>query len=342
MRPSCLLPCVGIVLVGMGFAAPHVSADLTVELKNIPEWIVIPLPPGRNDVIDICVEGGPVDEIYLAAEEASANRLTPLRVVEGRYQINLAGAEFVDFVRRQPQVSQFTVFVRPAAKPGEKSAAAVVRTVPVVYDSKLLPPQLDFPWDRITLTIQQRSSKPIPGSYGNIYIHLADITSGQVLLHIGGKDGSTITETVSVREGQAVSFPLGEARYVVTLDKLVNLLIGTDYATISVRPADAWQQEKIERLIARVESSDGVFVRNDIEYSGKQAADHMRLKMAHAGKPITSVEQFIAEVASESSLTGKPYRLRFPDGRVVETQAWLKEQAAAWETAGANAREAPK
>ncbi len=342
MRPSCLLPCVGIVLVSMGITAPHVSADLTVELKNIPGWIVIPLPPGRNDIIDICVEGGPVDEIYLAAEETSASRLTPLRVAEGRYQINLAGAEFVEFVRRQPQVSQFTVFVRPAAKQGEKATATVMRSVPVVYDSKLPPPQLDFPWDRLTLTIQQRSSKPMPGSYGNIYIHLADITSGQVLLHIGGKDGSTITATVSVREGQAVPFTLGEARYVVTLDKLVNLLIGTDYATITVRPADAWQQEKIERLIARVESSDAVFVRNDIEYSGKQAADHMRLKLAHAGKPITTVEQFIEQVATESSLTGKRYQLRFPDGRVVETGAWLRELAASWETAGANAHEAPK
>ncbi|MCC7291284.1 MAG: DUF5329 family protein [Phycisphaerales bacterium] len=342
MRPSCLLTCLVLVFAGLGLVAPRASAELTVELKNIPDWIVVPPPPGRNDIIEIGVEGGAVGEIYLAAEESSAHRLMPLRVAEGRYQINLAGASFVEFVRGQPQVSQFTVFVRPAQKPGDKTDALVVASVPVVYDSKLPPPQLDFPWDRVTLTLQQRSSKPIPGSYGNLYIHLADITSGQVLLRVGGMDGSSITETESVREGQAVPFAVGESRYVVTLDKLVNLLIGTDYATLSVRPADAWQQEVIERLIARVESSDAVFIRNDVEYTGKQAADHMRLKMAHAGKPITAVEQFIEEVASESSITGKPYKLRLSDGKVVETRAWLKEQAAAWETVGPKPNEAPK
>jgi len=78
------------------------------------------------------------------------------------------------------------------------------------------------------------------------------------------------------------------------------------------------EQQKIQALIASVEHLKGaVFIRNGSEYDGAKAADHMRRKLKYAGDKVQTAEQFIDELASKSSMTGKPYTIRFADGRTV-------------------------
>ena len=77
---------------------------------------------------------------------------------------------------------------------------------------------------------------------------------------------------------------------------------------------------KIQALIASVEHLPGaVFIRNGSEYDGKKAADHMRAKLKYAGDKIQTAEEFIDELASKSSMSGKPYQIRLPDGRTVNS-----------------------
>jgi hypothetical protein len=87
------------------------------------------------------------------------------------------------------------------------------------------------------------------------------------------------------------------------------------------------EQQKIDALIGSVEHLPGaVFIRNGTEYDGAKAAAHLRTKLGYAGKRITTAEQFIDKLATASSMTGKPYLIRFADGHTVESAVFFRDQ----------------
>ena len=87
------------------------------------------------------------------------------------------------------------------------------------------------------------------------------------------------------------------------------------------------ETQKIERLIQAVaELKDATFVRNGKEHSAPDAAKHMRDKWHAARKHIKTAEDFIEKAASRSSVSGKPYLIRFKDGREVESGTFLREE----------------
>jgi len=89
---------------------------------------------------------------------------------------------------------------------------------------------------------------------------------------------------------------------------------------------------KIEYLITSIESLQGAqFLRNGTAYDAKQAANHLRLKLRTAGSRVVTAEDFIRLCASVSSVSGIPYQIRFADGRVVSSEAYLSEKLAEFE-----------
>ena len=87
------------------------------------------------------------------------------------------------------------------------------------------------------------------------------------------------------------------------------------------------EANKIDALISSVEHLQGaVFIRNGSEYNGKQAADHLRLKLDKAGTRVKTAEDFIRACASSSSMSGKPYQIRYADGRTVLAGDYFHEQ----------------
>jgi len=96
---------------------------------------------------------------------------------------------------------------------------------------------------------------------------------------------------------------------------------GSD-GTLSAAPS-AREKQRIDALIAAVEKSGLIFIRNGSEHSAADAASHMRLKFNNAGNRISTAEQFIDYLASKSSITGSPYFLKFPDGRTEKAGIWL-------------------
>jgi hypothetical protein len=99
-------------------------------------------------------------------------------------------------------------------------------------------------------------------------------------------------------------------------------------ATTATKPV-LTEQAKIEALIGAVEAMPkAVFIRNGTEYTAARAADHLRLKWHNAGGRVRTAEQFITYCASESSMTGRKYQIRFPDGRTVESAVFFHEQLA--------------
>jgi hypothetical protein len=87
------------------------------------------------------------------------------------------------------------------------------------------------------------------------------------------------------------------------------------------------EQQKINYLIASVEAlKDVSFIRNGSAYTAEQAASHMRLKLRMAGSRVKTAEDFIVYCATESSVTGIKYTIRFPDGHTIESATFLRNQ----------------
>lgn len=97
------------------------------------------------------------------------------------------------------------------------------------------------------------------------------------------------------------------------------------------------ETRKIDYLIASIASlTDAHFIRNDTVYDAKDAADHLRLKLRVAGSRIKSADDFIRYCASVSSVSGKPYLIRFADGRQVTAATYLTSKLKEFEAQPGN------
>lgn len=86
------------------------------------------------------------------------------------------------------------------------------------------------------------------------------------------------------------------------------------------------ENQKIDYLIDKIEHlKDAEFIRNGTSHTAKEAASHLRMKRTKAGSRIKSVEQFINKIASESSITGKPYQIKFANGKIVMAKDYYYE-----------------
>jgi len=93
------------------------------------------------------------------------------------------------------------------------------------------------------------------------------------------------------------------------------------------------EQQKIAYLIDSVATLQGAtFIRNGTEYNAERAADHMRLKLRFAGSRVKTAEDFITYCGTGSSMSGTKYTIRFQDGRVVDSAAFLQGKLAEYAT----------
>ena len=87
------------------------------------------------------------------------------------------------------------------------------------------------------------------------------------------------------------------------------------------------EPQKIEALITSIEQLKGaVFIRNGSEYSGAQAAHHLRVKWDNAGSKVKTAEDFIDKCAAQSSMSGKKYRIRFGNGKTVDSEVYFRDE----------------
>jgi hypothetical protein len=94
---------------------------------------------------------------------------------------------------------------------------------------------------------------------------------------------------------------------------------------LNSHPSKHSEKEKINYLLETLENSNLIFIRNGDEYSSKEARAHMQKKLEYAGNRITNVDQFITYLATKSSISGKPYYVKYPDGKKVESSIWMRE-----------------
>lgn len=95
----------------------------------------------------------------------------------------------------------------------------------------------------------------------------------------------------------------------------------------SLFAAEAREKAKIEALISKVESlKDARFIRNGGDYDAKTAVKFLRGKWRSNAREIKTAADFIDKAATKSSLSGKPYVIRFKDGKEVKCAGFLKTE----------------
>lgn len=95
----------------------------------------------------------------------------------------------------------------------------------------------------------------------------------------------------------------------------------------AVSARDTLEIKKIEFLISAVETLKGAkFIRNGTEYNGKEAAEHLRMKLQKAGGRVRTADDFIRLCAAKSFLSGKPYMIRSSDGKTIKSEEFFREK----------------
>src|SRR5678816_1859779 len=82
------------------------------------------------------------------------------------------------------------------------------------------------------------------------------------------------------------------------------------FALAGVASAETSAKREIDHLLNFVATSSCTFVRNGTEYPPDKARDHLASKYQFAGSRITTAEEFIKYLATESSMSGELYHVK--------------------------------
>jgi len=114
------------------------------------------------------------------------------------------------------------------------------------------------------------------------------------------------------------------APHVARLFAVALLALASVASAVDRLPAE---DARIKYLLAVVGSLHyAQFIRNGMAYGTAAAVKHLRTKLGIAGSRIKTAEDFIRYCGSESSVSGKPYEIRFPDGHVVRSADFMRQK----------------
>ena len=81
-------------------------------------------------------------------------------------------------------------------------------------------------------------------------------------------------------------------------------------------------QVEIDHLLTFVAASQCTFVRNGTEHPAPEARNHLAEKLDFAKRRISTAEDFIRYLATESSISGEPYKVKCA-GKELPAGVWL-------------------
>jgi hypothetical protein len=92
----------------------------------------------------------------------------------------------------------------------------------------------------------------------------------------------------------------------------------------TAQSAPAAEKQKIEALIKQLgDLKDARVVRNGSAYEPATAARFLRSKWQANDTEVKTARDFVDKVASSSGTSGKPYLIRFKDGRELKSRDFL-------------------
>ncbi|MDR2938098.1 MAG: DUF5329 domain-containing protein [Prevotellaceae bacterium] len=108
---------------------------------------------------------------------------------------------------------------------------------------------------------------------------------------------------------------------------LALLLIFVGVAAAQGSSQKLTEQQKIELLIQSVEQlQDAEFIRSGTAYDAEKAASHLRRKLKSAGDKVKTAQDFIIGIASTSYFSGKPYYIRFKEGKQITSKEFFEKK----------------
>ena len=110
-------------------------------------------------------------------------------------------------------------------------------------------------------------------------------------------------------------------KHFVTLSLFIFLLVTSNQRlNAQISNIKLSEAQKIEKLIESISNlKNAKFDRNGTTYDAKAAAAHLKMKWGKAGSKVKTARNFIDNIASKSSFSGKPYKIMYENGKVVET-----------------------
>ncbi len=186
--------------------------------------------------------------------------------------------------------------------------------------------ELAFPGPYFTATVRQRSSLWLPPSHEYLLLSIGDVSGGAVRVDLRGADGKAFVQHLTMRQGETATFSLKDMSYTLVLRKLRNVLVGTDSAVFDIWRGKDGDGPRIDALLQTLGKSNVVFLRGELEHSGPEAEAHLRSKLDQVTEETISWKQFVETIATKSTTTGEPYRVRSPDGIVMTAEAWIERQ----------------
>jgi len=87
---------------------------------------------------------------------------------------------------------------------------------------------------------------------------------------------------------------------------------------------------EVSFLLGYIEGSGCEFLRNGVWYGSRAAQAHLRdkFRLAASQGSVDSAEQFIDNIATQSSMTGQPYMVRCNGGPTITSRQWLRDELA--------------
>jgi hypothetical protein len=114
-----------------------------------------------------------------------------------------------------------------------------------------------------------------------------------------------------------------KVRNVIKLTGLLLVLVVTP-SFLRAQTLPATENQKIEALIKHVgDLKDAKFIRNGSTYEPSSAVRFLRGKWDANKSEVKSARDFIDKVASISGTSGKPYLIRFNDGKEINSGEFL-------------------
>ena len=119
------------------------------------------------------------------------------------------------------------------------------------------------------------------------------------------------------------AFTAAGARHMKQLSLVVALILASTGFAAESTPATKLE---IEHLFSYLQDSGCQFFRNGTWYGAKEAVAHLNRKYQYLQEKglVPSAEAFIERAASESSMSGKAYRVRCGTNPAVNSADWFR------------------
>jgi hypothetical protein len=103
------------------------AGSLSIELSGVPQALSLPTEAKENCLVTTTVRGGTPSAVWLARSADSPFAVPVQSAGEGRYQLNLADAQFLLAMRRSGPSGQCHIFVKDAA-------GTVIQSAPICFE----------------------------------------------------------------------------------------------------------------------------------------------------------------------------------------------------------------